>query len=159
MAEIDIEKTWKEIYPYVIGRIRKDARCEDDAQSIASDVLYKIITGWDSFRGDNLISWALVITRNAITDYYRFKRNTDLPLNPEAHIRMCKDISEFEITEAVEQALNNAPPYYLESIILEFQGYNSYEAAEKAGITFPAHKSRLYRGLRHVRERLQEAYA
>ncbi len=130
---------------------------EDTADDILQDVFLKVHAKIDELKDvSKLESWLYQITRNAIIDYYRTKKQShSLPA----------EIIEEETTETPVQKLsvgintfiNQLPEEYRTAIIMsEIEGITQAEVAKRLGISVSGAKSRVQRGRKKLKELLFE---
>jgi len=146
------EQTWHEyrqqLYRFILKRVSDPTVAED----IVQDVVVKMWTHRDSLRdGAKLRPWLYQITRNAITDYYRARRNA-------AELPDDLIVAEEETAESVGQEfaeccirpfIAELPTPYQEAVLLsEIEGLTQAEVAKRQGISLSGAKSRVQRGRR-----------
>ena len=153
-------------------------RRPEDAEEIAQDVLLKVYTKIDAFRGDAaLSSWIYRITFNTVMSRLRGERTTQMHEVAEADLladveenggairREPADWSSLG-DEAVMRAqlrsklavvLKEMPEIYRTPVILrDMHGMSTEEASSRLGIKEQTLKSRLHRGRLFLRARLSE---
>jgi RNA polymerase sigma-70 factor, ECF subfamily len=153
-------------------------RSPEDAEEITQDVLMKVYSKIDAFRGDAaLSSWIYRITFNTAMSRLRGQRASqtheipglDLPADVEEHggrpRREPADWSSLgdeailrsQLRSRLASALKDLPEIYRTPVILrDLRGLTTEEASERLGIKEQTLKSRLHRGRLFLRERLAE---
>lgn len=153
-------------------------RTPEDAEEIAQDVLMKVYSKIDAFRGDAaLSSWIYRITFNTAMSRLRGQRTAqtreipalDLQRNVEENggraTREPADWSSLgdeailrsQLRSRLASALKDLPEIYRTPVILrDLRGLTTEEASEQLGIKEQTLKSRLHRGRLFLRVRLSE---
>lgn len=158
---ISIGEIWKEfsnsLKRFIITRVRN----EHDVEDILQDIFYKICKNIDSLKDENKVqSWVYQITRNAIIDYYRLRKDTigfgEMP--GDIMDGSTDDIKiDSEILPCLQPMIGQLPEKYRQAIILtEFEGLTQKELAEKCGLSLSGAKSRVQRGREKLKEMLLE---
>jgi RNA polymerase sigma-70 factor (ECF subfamily) len=160
----DATQTIESLYKSLSGQLRQfiTGRVSDPAQAedILQDVFLKIHSKIDTLQDqEKLESWVFQITRNAIIDYYRGRKQTvevdealDLPeqapSDQDAVMRLLPSVREFveQLPEPYRQALR----------MVEYEGVSQKELAERLGISFSGAKSRVQRGRAMLRDLLMQ---
>jgi RNA polymerase sigma-70 factor (ECF subfamily) len=153
-------------------------RTPEDAEEIAQDVLMKVYSKIDAFRGDAaLSSWIYRITFNTAMSRLRGQRAAQaheipgLNLPPdveESGGRARREPADWsslgdevilrsQLRSRLASALKDLPEIYRTPVILrDLRGMTTEEASEQLGIKEQTLKSRLHRGRLFLRERLAE---
>ena len=139
----------QQLYYFILKRVN-DA---DIAEDIVQDVFAKVFAKRDSLRDDSKIRpWLYQITRNAITDYYRSRKDAvelpeELPALDLDDESVSKELAECCIRPFIEQL----PSQYKEAVMLsEIEGLTQAEVAERQEISLSGAKSRVQRGAQNV---------
>jgi RNA polymerase sigma-70 factor (ECF subfamily) len=143
-----IEEIWFEyhnkLYTFIRSRV-----AENEAEDILQDVFCKISTRIDSLKEKTrLQSWLYQITRNAVIDYYRSKKNnkdfTDWV--EQTQFEENEDVKR-ELSSCFIPMINQLPDKYRAAINLsEIEGKTQKEVAELEKISLSGAKSRVQRG-------------
>ena len=148
-------QVWREyrqqLYRFILKRVSDPTVAED----LVQDVMVKMLTHRDSLRDEaKLRPWFYQITRNAITDYYRARRQV-------AELPDDLVVAETETDESVSQELAECcirpfiadlPAPYQEAVLLsEIEGLTQAEVAKRQGISLSGAKSRVQRGRRMLK--------
>lgn len=136
---------------------------EHAADDILQEVFLKIHRHIDSLQDQRkLESWIYQITRNAITDYYRGRKN-ELELSDELYDELyteeeiTKDTTNEEIAHSLKAMIETLPAIYREPLLLtEYEGLTQKEMAAKLGLSLSCAKSRVQRGKAKLKETLLE---
>ncbi len=155
------EAVWHALHDRLLRFIR--ARVEDDAgaEDILQEVFLKIHARIGSLRDEErLDGWVWQITRNAIADHHRGRRQT--VALPEA--LPAPEDGEAEVEEAarwllpaVRATIDALPEPYREALLAtEFDGLTQQELANRAGISVSGAKSRVQRAREKLKELLLE---
>jgi len=128
------------------------------AEDILQDVFVKIQAKIDQLKDPaKLQSWLFLLTRNAIIDHFRARKDTTevpetLPAEPPEH-----DDEADGLKASFLRMIDSLPEPYREAIRLtEFENLTQKELAERLGISLSGAKSRVQRGREHLREMLLE---
>jgi RNA polymerase sigma-70 factor (ECF subfamily) len=150
----------------------------EDAEEIAQDVLMKVYSRIDAFRGDAaLSSWIYRITFNTAMSRLRSRRSAsyfevsehdlmaDVEENGGQIRRETPDWSHMadeallrgQVRRQLARALPELPSIYRVPVILrDIQGLSTEEASARLGIKEQTLKSRLHRGRAFLRARLAD---
>lgn len=125
-----------------------------DAEDITADTFLRVLKRSHELRADGAFrTWLFRITRNLCIDRMRQQRLLELP--PDTPYNVSDDRGIIRLT--VQQALSELPLEYRETLVLcDLEELAAKEAAELLKISVPALKSRLYRGRKALRDKLQE---
>ena len=151
-----LEAIWNE-FADKLGRFIR-ARVSDPAtaEDILQDVFVKIQGRLDTLDDKAKIqSWLYRITRNAIIDHYRTrKETTDVPESLPAELPE-KDPELEGLKAAFRRMLFSLPEPYREALVLtEFEGLTQKELAARLGLSLTGAKSRVQRGRVRLKEML-----
>ena len=154
---IDLETLWNryccQLEAFICSRVSDQA----DAQDILQDVFLRIHTHLCCLRNwERLESWIYQVTRNAIIDHYRRRRET---------VELSETLAADEDFEAEDAAARLAPslremveglpePYRQALLLTEYQGLNQRQLAERLGLSFSGAKSRVQRARNKIRDML-----
>jgi RNA polymerase sigma-70 factor (ECF subfamily) len=149
------------------GAVYRVVRSEDEAQDICQEAFLKAFRGLNSFKHEaRFSSWLYQIALNLSRDRLRRQKGRnwvsldELPeAAPGGDRRSPPEGERFvevrEVQERVANAVAELPEEQREAVILkEYQGLTFPEIAEIQGVPVSTVKTRLYRGLSVLRERL-----
>ena len=143
-----LETIWHEFAAKLGQFIRARVSDPATAEDILQDVFLKIQGRLDRLRNPaKLQSWLYLLTRNAIIDHYRTRKETtevpeSLPVEPPEN-----DMEMEELKAAFRRMLYSLPEPYRDALVLtEFEGLTQKELAERLGISLSGAKSRVQRG-------------
>jgi RNA polymerase sigma-70 factor (ECF subfamily) len=153
-----LETIWHEfagrLGQFIRARVSDPAAAED----IRQDVFVKIQRRLGGLRDfSKLESWLYHITRHAIIDHYRARRETtevpeSLPADAPEH-----DADMEGLKAAFRRMIENLPEPYREAIVLtEMEGLTQLQLAERAGISLSGAKSRVQRGRAMLKVNLED---
>ena len=133
---------------------------ESTAEDLLHDVFLRIHNQIGSLRDKEKIQqWIYRITRNAIIDFYKSKKQTVLPSEeelPAIELETLSDVSE-KLSPLVQRMIDKLPDKYREPLLLsDFQGVKLAEIAERLDISLPGVKSRVQRARKMVKDLLLE---
>ena len=134
----------------------------DTALDLVQDAFVKAHAHLDQCRGaDSMRSWLFRIFRNAMLDWARNVRRTEVPLLDVEEPGDDEDFAErHALREAIGAALAALPPILREAFLLRHElGHSYQEIAELAGITLSAAKMRVARAHAALRETLEPDWA
>ncbi len=160
-AAATAEVVWHGLHDRLLRFIR--ARVEDDAiaEDILQEVFLKIHARIGSLRDEErLDSWVWQITRNAIADHHRGRRQTValpevLPV-PETGEVDAEEAARW-LLPAVRATIDALPEPYREALLAtEFDGLTQQELANRAGISLSGAKSRVQRAREKLKRLLLE---
>jgi RNA polymerase sigma-70 factor, ECF subfamily len=149
------------------GAVYRVVRSEEEAQDIVQEAFLKAFRGLNSFKREaRFSSWLYQIAINLSRDRLRRRKTRnwvsldDLDeASPTGSPRAQADgerwVEVLEVQERVASAVAALPEEQREAVILkEYQGLTFPEIAEIQGVPISTVKTRLYRGLSVLRERL-----
>ncbi len=144
---------YKQLKSFIVSRVQDS----DTADDILQDVFLKVHAKIDTLKDDTkLQSWLYQITRNAIIDYYRTKKQTEqLPEDIASDID--PETDDEKLLESVHSFIEQLPAPYREALTLtEMEGMTQKEYALHSGLSLPGAKSRVQRGRKMLKELLLE---
>ena len=153
-----LEQIWEGFAVKLGGFIRSRVADPTAAEDILQDVFVRIHRGLDRLQEPaRLESWIFQITRNAIVDHHRTRRETvevpeTLPAEPAA------DSGEIaDLVASFRRMIDRLPEPYREAVVLtELEGLSQKELATRLGISVSGAKSRVQRGRAQLRRMLDE---
>ncbi len=160
LAAAAFDRTWRpRLLRFALGYLRDPHDCEDAAQSILTRVLT------DRTDPDNLETWILRVARNHCLNLRRSRqRRRDAGTLPPASAvagtatGFLTRLVQGERVEALERAFASLPDGEQEALRLRYgEGLSRGEIAAIAEVPESTVKSRLFEGLRKLRETLDRA--
>ena len=150
------------------GAIYRVVGPTEDVRDLSQETFLKAYRGLHGFRKDaRFSSWLYQIAINVCRDRLRRRRHwselsfdeledssrqAQMATRPEA----LDAVAARDVSRAVEAAMDTLPPEQREAIVLkEYEGLTFAEIACALGIPVSTVKTRLYRGLSHLREQLE----
>ncbi|MDF2923942.1 MAG: polymerase, sigma-24 subunit, subfamily [Paenibacillaceae bacterium] len=149
------EEVWETFSRPLRHYIQQKVKDSHEADDILQEVFMRIHSSISTLKdGSKIRSWVYQITRNAICDYYRSKKNMyeiqDSMLDESADAAeafMMRDLSR-----CVLEMINQMPDKYREALIMtEMYGMTQKELSIKLGISLPAAKSRVLRAREYMK--------
>lgn len=156
--EVTLENIWykfaAKLRHFIQSKVSDPATSED----ILQDVFVKIQNGLDRLQDKSkLRSWIYLITRNAIIDHYRTRKEmVEITESLPAEAATVEgDVGE--LTTSFLQMIYSLPEPYREALVLtEFEGMTQKQLALKAEISLSGAKSRVQRAREMLRQMLHE---
>lgn len=130
----------------------------DLAMDLVQDAVVKALQHWESLREPEAVrSWFYrILVRECLSFLRSSSRRVIYLAEPPEQIQSSCE-SALEDREAVRQALEGLPPKIKTVVLLRFyEEMQLSEIAEITGTNLSTVKSRLYKGLKKLRESLQE---
>lgn len=151
-----LETIWHEfavkLGQFIRARVADPATAED----ILQDVFVKIQGRLGSLEDPaKLQGWLYLITRNAIIDHYRTRKDTtEVPESLPAELPQ-GDPEMGELKAAFRRMIYSLPEPYRDAVVLtEFEGLTQQELATRLGLSLSGAKSRVQRGREQLKEML-----
>jgi RNA polymerase sigma-70 factor (ECF subfamily) len=151
------EALWDRYNRQLLAFIRSRVSDDFEAEDLLQDVFVRIHLNLCCLRNlSKLESWIYQITRNAITDHYRLRKDLlELPETLSVEDEYPIEDLEAEIASSLKELVLELPPSYREALLLtEYGGLNQKELAEKQGISLSGAKSRVQRARQMLRDML-----
>ncbi len=154
------ETIWEGFHGRLKQFILRRVPDEQNAEDILQDVFLKIHLHIDTLRDEQrLESWIYQITRNAIADYYRVRRETNsLPealLLSELPAEDTLNDAVRELIPCVRAMVDSLPDEYRQALLLtEYEGLTQKAMGERLGLSFSGAKSRVQRAREKLRDML-----
>jgi RNA polymerase sigma-70 factor (ECF subfamily) len=133
----------------------------EDAEDLAQDAILRIVDRLPSYRGDSAFkTWAYRVALNVCLSSSRSRkphRSADLyyDLLPDPDFGPERKAIQEELSQRIHREIGLLPPRYREAVLLRLtQDLTYLEVAEVLGISFSAAKTRIFRGLERLRERI-----
>lgn len=151
------DAVWADFSQRLAALIRTRVADPADAEDVLQEVFLKVHSRLDTLQDESrLAPWLYQITRNAITDYYRGRRQTiELPEAFVAETLIDERQAERQLAGGLRQMIGSLPAVYREALILtEINGLSQKEVAELLDLSYSGAKSRVQRGRRLLRATL-----
>ncbi len=159
----------------VLRLARRITRSEEDAEEVAQDALWTVLSKINSFRGDAAFgSWVYRITANAALGKLRARKGKageigfdDLTaaidgvggeFEPMDRTALPADAAalQAELRAALDRAIGDLRPDYRTALVLGVaQGLSHLNVADALGISVPAVKARVHRSRLVLRRKLE----
>ena len=153
-----LENIWQEFAVKLGQFIRVRVADAATAEDILQDVFVKIQARLDTLENPaKLPGWLYLITRNAIIDYYRTRKETtevpdSLPAEPPE-----EDTAMVGLNAVFRRMIHRLPKPYRDALVLtEFEGLTQKELAKRLDISHSGAKSRVQRAREQLKEMLHE---
>ena len=155
------EHLYHELSPRLFGYLLRLTRQREQAEDLVQITFTKIHRARDSYLlGAPLLPWVLAIARRSFFDACRRARVRPEYLSKDGLLPESSTPEESlgnDVTQALEQALNNLPHSYAEAIQLtKITGLSVSEAAEVLKTSKMAVKLRVHRGYKILRKVLEQ---
>ena len=146
------DKLSGELRRFIAGRVPN----EHDAEDILQDVFCKVHERLDSLRDEGkLRTWLYQIARNAVTDYYRRRRDMAELREDMAEEPLADDDISGELTPCIRGIIDRLPEKYRQAILLtEYEGLSQREMGERLGLSPFGARARVQRARRRLRAML-----
>ena len=151
------DAVWSDFSQRLGALIRSKVADPADADDILQDVFLKVHLRLDTLQDESrLAPWLYQITRNAITDYYRSRRQTiELQESYPAESAADQTTAEQQLAGGLQEMIGSLPATYQEALILaEINGLSQNDVADRLALSYSGAKSRVQRGRRLLREAL-----
>ncbi|MCB0200041.1 MAG: RNA polymerase sigma factor SigZ [Anaerolineae bacterium] len=151
------DAVWSDFSQRLGALIRSKVADPADADDILQDVFLKVHLRLDTLQDESrLAPWLYQITRNAITDYYRSRRQTiELQESYPAESAADQTTAEQQLAGGLQEMIGSLPATYQEALILaEINGLSQKDVADRLDLSYSGAKSRVQRGRRLLREAL-----
>jgi RNA polymerase sigma-70 factor (ECF subfamily) len=153
-----LEHIWHEFADRLGQFIRSRVSDPATAQDLLQDVFVKIQKRLAQLQDPaKLEGWIYLITRNAIIDHYRTRKEAvelpdTLPAEPDAN-----DGEIEELKASFRRMIYSLPEPYREAVVLtELEGLTQKALAERLGISLSGAKSRVQRGRAQLKQMLDD---
>ena len=172
MASKVIE-VWQQVHNGLRAFIAKRVSDEAEIDDILQEVFLRIHRGLDELKDPRrIVSWIYQITRHAIIDHYRASgRRLEMPVGLGADMELIhtmaatpviaesKDSGEYrsELAGCLRPMIDQLNNEYREALLLvELEGLTQHAAAQRIGLSLSGMKSRVQRGRRQLKRKLDE---
>ncbi|MHC4187876.1 MAG: RNA polymerase sigma factor [Planctomycetota bacterium] len=160
--EDKLKKDFEKIWLQTSNRIRAYMFCScgnwTEADDLLQDCYLRAFQRWGQFNGTgSRQAWIFAIARNICIDHFRGLRKQTTVVNNEIFTEPGITEDRNEKMESIWNIINSTADEYQEVIYLRFAADLDYkEIAESLKIPIGTVRSRLHRGLKVVKEKLQE---
>ncbi|MBB6460293.1 RNA polymerase sigma factor SigZ [Flammeovirga kamogawensis] len=155
---MNTNEIWRQFKDELLGFIKSKVNDAALAEDILQEIFIKIHQKKNSLTNNQkLQSWVYQITRNAIIDHYRKKKNSNTDINAlDLPQETEEDSASFvACTECVKPFILELPEIYKDVLLkVTYTKMSQKEYAENIGITYPTVKARIQRG----REKLKTSF-
>jgi RNA polymerase sigma-70 factor, ECF subfamily len=172
MASTVIE-IWQQVHNGLRVFIAKRVSEETEIDDILQEVFVRIHRRIDGLKDPRrIVSWVYQITRHAIIDHYRASgRRLEMPAGLGADMELIhtmaatpviaesKDSGEYrsELAGCLRPMIDQLNKEYREALMLvELEGLTQQAAAQRIGLSLSGMKSRVQRGRRQLKRKLDE---
>ena len=146
---------------YIIKRVQST----QDAEDLLQTVLLKLWANYSKLRDKkNLMYWVYAITKNAIIDYYRSKKQ-DISMDELPENLSCIELEKETMKEEpMKEELHHCLHYMIQNlsaidqqaiILTEYQKMSNKEYAATIGISISGAKSRVQRARLHLKAMME----
>ena len=157
MSFMTTERVWEEFHAPLQLFIRRRISDEEIAEDVLQDVFLKIHQHMDALEDvRKLESWIYQITRNAIIDAYRSRRQ-EATLEAAEALDLPEELPDDDIVSVllpgVRAMVRSLPELDRQALVLtEYQGLTQKELSERLGLSFSGAKSRVQRAREKLRQ-------
>lgn len=159
LADEMMSQVWQEfagqLKKFIAGRVRD----QGDVEDILQDVFLKIHRSISQLKNrDKLSTWVFQITRNAITDYYRYNQKS--PAAETADLEsFIQEVSphdvQAEVATWLPPMIEQLPEKYREALRLtDIEGLTQQQLADRLNLSLSGAKSRVQRAREKLKDRL-----
>ena len=168
-----VTEVWQQVHNGLRAFIAKRVSEETEIDDILQEVFLRIHRGLDGLKDPRrIVSWVYQITRHAIIDHYRASgRRLEMPAGLGADMELIrtmaatpviaefKDSGEYrsELAGCLRPMIDQLNKEYREALMLvELEGLTQQAAAQRIGLSLSGMKSRVQRGRRQLKRKLDE---
>jgi RNA polymerase sigma-70 factor, ECF subfamily len=161
MSALTTERVWEEFHAPLQQFIRRRISDEETAEDVLQDVFLRIHQHMDALKDvRKLESWIYQITRNAIIDAHRSRRQ-EATLEAAEVLDLPEELPDDDIVSellpSVRAMVRNLPELDRQALVLtEYQGRTQKELAERLGLSLSGAKSRVQRAREKLKQQLLE---
>ncbi len=155
------EQIWLELSDRLRQFVRSRIKSVADVDDVLQSIFLRIHTKFDDLRNaERLESWVFQITRNAISDYYRKKRNGVGGIESYADAfdesNTNADDVHAELADCLRVMIQRLPIDQRRALsMFEFDGISQKEIAAQESISLSGAKSRIQRGRKSLEAMLK----
>ncbi|QDV41166.1 ECF RNA polymerase sigma factor SigH [Stieleria neptunia] len=153
---VTTEQIWRELSERLRHFVQSRIPGAGDVDDILQNVFLRIHQKFDALRDtERMESWVFQITRNAITDHYRGKRN--LTQESDSLLEVTEPSSEGnvnqEVAACIAALIDHLPEVSKRAVSMyELEGFSQAEIARRESISLSGAKSRIQRGRKKLEE-------
>jgi RNA polymerase sigma-70 factor, ECF subfamily len=157
-----LEREFGTFWEQTRDRVRAYMFCachnSSDTDDLAQECFLRALRNWSRFEGKgSRQAWLFAIARNTQADWFRKRKREARLVDPDAYAPCEMPRAESDDVEMVWETVSGLGPEYREAIHLRFAADLSYmEIAEMLGVPIGTVRSRLHRGLKTVRKKIEE---
>lgn len=153
------EQIWRELSDRLRQFIQSRVTSVADTDDILQTVFLRIHQKMDDLHQvERLESWVFQITRNAVTDHFRQKRdvqNDDITKNVVTELKGVENLNK-EVAGCISTLIDHLPEDQKRAISMyELEGISQKEIADQESISFSGAKSRIQRGRKSLEAMLK----
>jgi RNA polymerase sigma-70 factor, ECF subfamily len=153
-----IAVTWRSLYADLVNFVLSKVKDKATAEDIVQEVFIKVFTRSSQLKESEKISgWIFQITRNAVADHFRRNakpiRSTDIDWEGSSH--------EFNecVAHCLKTLMGTLPDKYrIPLYMAEINEFSQQEIAARLNLSHSGARSRVQRGRRLLKEKLEELY-
>jgi RNA polymerase sigma-70 factor (ECF subfamily) len=141
------------LFRFIRSRVEDEATAED----ILQEVFVRIHNGMKALNDSSrLESWVYQITRNAVIDHYRRRRDlVEIPETLADEDRLAEPDAADTLAASMRAMVAELPEPYRQALVLtEFEGLTQAEMAARLGISLAGAKSRVQRARQKIKDDL-----
>jgi RNA polymerase sigma-70 factor, ECF subfamily len=150
--------TWDNLYKELVLFVQTKVKDKPTAEDIVQDVFIKVHTKSDQLKeADKISGWIYQITRNAVADHFRSASRNVEPVNVnwDSHYNELNDC----VMHCLQALMTTLPDKYRVPLELaELENLSQYELAERLNISYSGARSRVQRGRKMLKEKLDALY-
>jgi RNA polymerase sigma-70 factor (ECF subfamily) len=158
--KVKTEQIWRELSDRLRQFIRSRVTSAADVDDILQTVFLRIHQNFDALRrAERMESWVFQITRNAVADHFREKR--DVPHEDASCVAVAEPFGEVNVNRdvagCVVTLIDHLPEDQKRAVSMyELEGVSQADIAERESISLSGAKSRIQRGRRNLEAMLRE---
>ena len=149
---------WKEFNQELLGFIKARVNNSENAEDILQEVFIKIHKNVNSLKDNKKIaSWVYQITRNAIIDFYRKKKNDHTGHEFEKNLPEKIDNSTTDFTKCLKPFILQLPEKDKDILLkTTFENISQKEYSTNNNLSYSATKSRVQRARKQLNKMFVE---
>jgi RNA polymerase sigma-70 factor (ECF subfamily) len=157
---VEFGKVWEQTAVKVRAYIFCICRDRNDTDDLAQECYLRALRNWEQFDGKgSRQAWLFTIARRTCVDWFRTKRKS-VQISLDTLGELQEVVSEKRNPDDIEivwEIIKSLKPEYKEILYLRFAGGLNYaEMAKTLDIPLGTVRSRLHRGLRALRTKIEE---
>ena len=158
----ETEAVWRAFFKPLRAFVLRRVHEAQDTDDILQEVFVRIHRGLGSLRQkDNLPAWLFQITRNAVANHYRSRRERGQPLDADfdtpdaASQHRGEQAGLSELSACLAPMIAALPEKYRDALVMTaLSGMTQQEAANRLGVSLSGAKSRVQRGRKQIKDML-----